>query len=62
MVEEYKQIGMCWSYYFKCCLEHDTLSIAKNLNLSKKEQEEILMKIKLQAEHQIHEKINIPVC
>lgn len=57
----YEEIGKCWSNYFKCCLEHETMEIAELLSVSKEQKEEIFMKIKDLAEKRLKEKIQYPV-
>lgn len=58
---EYKEIGKCWSNYFKCCLENGSMEIASSLDICEEMKEEIFMKIKDLAEKSLNEKIQYPV-
>ena len=58
---EYKEIGKCWSNYFKCCLENRTMEIPESLGVPKDKLEGIFLKIKELVEEQLQEKIQYPV-
>lgn len=57
----YERIGLCWSNYFKRCLENGTLKVADSLGLSDEEKESVLLSIKKEVEKRLKAEVHYPV-